>query len=121
VKERPCHSTLLASYCAIKASIVGTASPPKDVRGGLGCPDPCAAHTRIGAGLFVEARWIGVELSSIATQELAPYSEKDEERVRIDGPHVLLEPDAAQAIAVALNELATNDDAVAIGLAGKDF
>jgi PAS domain S-box-containing protein len=58
--------------------------------------------------LFVETRWIGAELSSIATQELAPYSEKDERRVRIDGPQVLLEPDAAQAIAVTLHELATN-------------
>jgi two-component sensor histidine kinase len=28
--------------------------------------------------------------------------------VQIDGPNVLLEPDAAQAIAVALHELATN-------------
>ena len=58
--------------------------------------------------LFVETRWIGAELSTIATQELAPYSEKDEKRVRIDGPQVLLEPDAAQAIAVTLHELATN-------------
>jgi PAS domain S-box-containing protein len=58
--------------------------------------------------LFVESRWIGAELSTIAKQELAPYSEKDEKRVRIDGPQVLLEPNAAQAIAVALHELATN-------------
>jgi PAS domain S-box-containing protein len=58
--------------------------------------------------LFVESRWIGAELSTIATQELFPYSEKDEKRVRIDGPQVLLEPDAAQAIAVTLHELATN-------------
>ena len=58
--------------------------------------------------LFVETRWIGAELSTIATQELAPYSEKDERRVRIDGPQVLLEPNAAQAVAVALHELATN-------------
>jgi PAS domain S-box-containing protein len=58
--------------------------------------------------LFVESRWIGAELSTIATQELVPYSEKDEKRVRIDGPQVLLEPDAAQAIAVTLHELATN-------------
>ena len=43
--------------------------------------------------LFVETRWIGAELSTIATQELAPYSEKDETRVRIDGPQVLLEPE----------------------------
>ena len=58
--------------------------------------------------LFVETRWIGAELSTIATQELAPYSEKDERRVRIDGPQVLLEPNAAQAVAVTLHELATN-------------
>jgi PAS domain S-box-containing protein len=58
--------------------------------------------------LFVETRWIGAELSAIATQELAPYFETDETRVQIDGPQVLLEPNAAQAIAVALHELATN-------------
>jgi PAS domain S-box-containing protein len=58
--------------------------------------------------LFVESRWIGAELLTIARQELAPYSEKDETRVRIDGPQVLLDPNAAQAIAVTLHELATN-------------
>jgi len=58
--------------------------------------------------LFVETRWIGAELSSIAAQELAPYSATGEGRVRIDGPQVLLEPNAAQSIAVALHELATN-------------
>ena len=58
--------------------------------------------------LFVETRWIGAELSAIATQELAPYCENDETRVHIDGPQVLLEPNAAQAIAVTLHELATN-------------
>jgi PAS domain S-box-containing protein len=58
--------------------------------------------------LFVEARWIGAELSSIASQELAPYSEKEKTRVRIDGPQVLLEPNAAQSIAMILHELVTN-------------
>jgi PAS domain S-box-containing protein len=58
--------------------------------------------------LFVETRWIGAELSSVAAQELAPYSEKDERRVRIDGPQILLEPNTAQAIAITLHELATN-------------
>jgi PAS domain S-box-containing protein len=57
--------------------------------------------------LFVETRWIGAELSAIAAQELAPYSEQDA-RVRIAGPQVLLEPGVAQAIAVTLHELATN-------------
>jgi two-component sensor histidine kinase len=58
--------------------------------------------------LFVETRWIGAKLSKIARQELAPYSEKDKTRVRIVGPQVLLEPNAAQAIAITLHELATN-------------
>jgi PAS domain S-box-containing protein len=58
--------------------------------------------------LFVATRWIGAELSTIAEQELAPYSATGEKRVRIDGPQVLLEPNTAQAVAVALHELATN-------------
>jgi PAS domain S-box-containing protein len=58
--------------------------------------------------LFVQTRWIGADLTTIATQELAPYSENNQRRVRIDGPPVLLEPDVAQAIAVTLHELATN-------------
>jgi PAS domain S-box-containing protein len=58
--------------------------------------------------LFVETRWIGAELSTIASQELAPYSEGNKGRVRVSGPPVLLEPNAAQAVAVTLHELATN-------------
>ena len=56
--------------------------------------------------LFAETRWIGAEVSAIATQELAPYS--DRKRTFTDGPPTLLAPDAAQAVAVALHELATN-------------
>ena len=58
--------------------------------------------------LFVATRWIGAELSAIATQELAPYSEMHRKRAFIDGPQILLEPGVAQAIAVMLHELATN-------------
>ena len=56
----------------------------------------------------MQTRWIGADLSTIATQELAPYSEKNQRRVRVDGPPILLEPNAAQVIAVTLHELATN-------------
>ena len=58
--------------------------------------------------LFAETRWIGAELSAIATQELAPYSEMNGKRTFIDGPQTLLAPDAAQAVAITLHELATN-------------
>lgn len=40
--------------------------------------------------LFVKSRWTGAELSSIASQELAPSCGEGAARVRIDGPHVLL-------------------------------
>jgi PAS domain S-box-containing protein len=58
--------------------------------------------------LFVDSRWNGAELSTIASRELAPYSGKDDSRARIAGPSVWLEPNAAQAVAMALHELATN-------------
>jgi PAS domain S-box-containing protein len=68
---------------------------------------------RIGAlsnvhSLFVQSRWTGAELGSLVKQELSPYSRDGEIRTRIDGPLVMLKPDLAQAIAVALHELATN-------------
>jgi PAS domain S-box-containing protein len=58
--------------------------------------------------LFVESRWAGAEIESLVKDELAPYSGDKEMRVRIEGPKQLLEPVAAQAMAVALHELATN-------------
>ncbi len=64
--------------------------------------------------LFAETRWVGAELSTIATRELAPYRHKEKPRTKarartvIEGPQVFLKPDAAQAMAVILHELATN-------------
>ena len=59
-------------------------------------------------GLFVQSRWTGADLHSLIKQELLPYCEDAELRAQIDGPNLVLEPDAAQAVAVALHELATN-------------
>jgi PAS domain S-box-containing protein len=58
--------------------------------------------------LFVESRWTGAQLHSLVTQEILPYRDGREERVRINGPTVMLEPNTAQAIAISLHELATN-------------
>jgi two-component sensor histidine kinase len=58
--------------------------------------------------LFVESRWAGADLSSIVTQELAPYLGTGEARAQMDGPNVLLSTNAAQAMAMTLHELATN-------------
>ena len=58
--------------------------------------------------LFVESRWTGAQLHRLVTQELLPYLDGREERVRINGPTEMLEPNTAQAIAISLHELATN-------------
>jgi two-component sensor histidine kinase len=58
--------------------------------------------------LFVQSRWAGAELGSLVKQELSPYSRDGEMRTQIDGPSVILKPELAQAMAVALHELATN-------------
>jgi PAS domain S-box-containing protein len=58
--------------------------------------------------LFVESRWMGAEIHNLIQDELMAYSQDGEARVQIDGPKVLLEPNAAQGIAVTLHELATN-------------
>ena len=58
--------------------------------------------------LFVEMRWAGAELRGLVTQELAPYRKGGGQRIRIEGPELLLEPNMAQTFAVVVHELATN-------------
>jgi PAS domain S-box-containing protein len=58
--------------------------------------------------LFVRSGWAGADLRSLVTQELSPYCQDSETRVRIDGPKILLEPSKAQCVAICLHELATN-------------
>jgi len=49
--------------------------------------------------LFVESRWNGADVRTIASQELAPYCKSDANRAQIDGERVLLEPPLAQTVA----------------------
>ena len=58
--------------------------------------------------LFVESRWVGADLQKLVTQELVPYRQDGKARVRIEGPHLLLETNTAQTVAVILHELVTN-------------
>jgi PAS domain S-box-containing protein len=57
--------------------------------------------------LFVQSRWTGAELRSLVEEELLPFS-RGGAQVRVKGPPVSLAPEAAQTVAVAVHELATN-------------
>jgi two-component sensor histidine kinase/CheY-like chemotaxis protein len=61
------------------------------------------AHT-----LLSESRWEGADVRTLVGEELAPYRSGDAARVTIDGPAVILPPEKAQNLALALHELATN-------------
>jgi PAS domain S-box-containing protein len=58
--------------------------------------------------LFVETRWVGADVRNIVAEELAPYCREGDERAKIDGPNLVVEPSVAQAIAVTVHELSTN-------------
>ena len=58
--------------------------------------------------LLSESRWRGANISDIIEEELAPYRAPHFDRVKISGASLSLEPSTAQALALALHELATN-------------
>ena len=51
-------------------------------------------------------QWQGVSLTELIRRELAPYSTRS--NTEIDGPDILLKPEAGQALAMVLHELTTN-------------
>jgi two-component sensor histidine kinase/DNA-binding response OmpR family regulator len=58
--------------------------------------------------LLSATRWEGADLRKIVEEELAPYRTADTGRIEIEGPPALFLPATAQAVALALHELATN-------------
>jgi CheY-like chemotaxis protein len=58
--------------------------------------------------LLSDSRWSGADLATLVAEELAPYRIGEPDKVQIGGPSVSLLPHTAQALALALHELATN-------------
>src|SRR5262249_38012378 len=58
--------------------------------------------------LLSATRWEGADLRKIVDEEMAPYQANHRQRVVANGPAGVLLPSTAQAVALALHELATN-------------
>jgi PAS domain S-box-containing protein len=58
--------------------------------------------------LLAQSRWAGADLSKLVAEELAPHARAGGSLIETDGPSVMLRPDQAQAMALALHELVTN-------------
>jgi PAS domain S-box-containing protein len=58
--------------------------------------------------LLAQSRWEGADLRALIEEEVAPYRKGESRRARMDGPVLALGPAAAQSIAMAVHELATN-------------
>lgn len=72
-----------------------------------------AVEGRIGAlaqthELLSQSKWEGADILRLILDELAPYRNDNQKRVTIVGPSLILVPEEAQSVAMAIHELATN-------------
>jgi two-component sensor histidine kinase len=58
--------------------------------------------------VLVRENWHGAPLASLVRQQLAPFVEIQSSRFELAGPDVVVTAEAAQAIGLAIHELATN-------------
>ncbi|MFC3077360.1 PAS domain-containing protein [Phenylobacterium terrae] len=58
--------------------------------------------------LLAQARWEGADLRKLVEEELRPFELGQGRRIKLSGPTIALRPQAAQSVAMAMHELATN-------------
>lgn len=58
--------------------------------------------------LLVQESWYGVSLFELVRYQLGHYLDREGAQISLDGPGVVLKPEAAQNLGLALHELATN-------------
>jgi two-component sensor histidine kinase/CheY-like chemotaxis protein len=72
-----------------------------------------AIEGRVGAlaqthELLSQSRWEGADIRRLVQEELAPYESENLHRITMVGPALVLVPEQAQLVAMAIHELATN-------------
>jgi len=58
--------------------------------------------------LLVRGNWQGAPLANLVRDQLAPFAGTGSTRLKVSGPDIVLSPEPAEAIGLALHELATN-------------
>jgi PAS domain S-box-containing protein len=58
--------------------------------------------------LLVQESWYGASLSELIRSQLGHYLDREGSQVSVEGPALLLKPEAAQSLSLAIHELATN-------------
>ena len=58
--------------------------------------------------VLIRQNWEGAPLADLILQQVDPFAGAEESRLLLEGPNVSVSPSAAQALGLALHELATN-------------
>jgi PAS domain S-box-containing protein len=95
----------LATVQSIASQTLRNASSPDDAREAL--ENRLLALSR-AHDVLTRENWEGASLHEIVAQAVAPYSSRGEDRLHLTGEAIRLQPRMALALAMALQELATN-------------
>ena len=81
------------------------ASQPADF---LRCFDERVRALAASQDLLVKSEWKGADLEELIRSQLAHFKDFIDRRIMLDGPPLVVTASAAQALGMALHELATN-------------
>jgi PAS domain S-box-containing protein len=95
----------LATVQSITSQTLRNAATNADVQGAI--ESRLIALSR-AHDVLTRENWEGASLSEVVAQALEPYGDRAEDRLHLSGPHVRLTPHTALALAMAVQELATN-------------
>jgi PAS domain S-box-containing protein len=95
----------LATVQSIASQTLRNAATPEDAQDAI--ESRLIALSR-AHDVLTRENWEGASLYEVVAQALEPYSDRAEDRLHLSGAHVRLAPRTALALAMAVQELATN-------------